>query len=182
MAKLRNTKERWPVPPITSRDTIVHEIKKVIATKPLKHWIDACVELNVPCAPISTYADIGDARTSVGRHMRENAYIIDVDHRDYGSLRWVGMPTTFTGTPVRRPPAAGESWHGPYIGEHNRSVLVESLGYTEAEADELIRKNIVPRPAGPRAIESSLDARRAYGEKMKARRAKFEAAQGRCKL
>ena len=181
LATLRNAKERWPVPPIASRDTIISEIKKVIATQPLQHWIDACVERNVPCAPISTYADIGDASTSVGRHMRENEYIVDVQHRDYGALRWVGLPTTFSETPLRKP-YIGESWHGPYIGEHNRSVLVDTLGYTKAEADELIRKNIVPQPAGRRAIEHSLDARLAYGEKMRARRAKFEATRGRSRL
>ena len=42
LATLRNAKERWPVPPISSRDTIIREIKKVIATKPRQHWIDAC--------------------------------------------------------------------------------------------------------------------------------------------
>ena len=42
------------------------------------------VKLGVPCAPVASYADIGDKDCSIGAHMYENGYICDVDHRDYG--------------------------------------------------------------------------------------------------
>ena len=81
----------------------------------------------------------------------------------------MGSPTaTFTDTPLHQPPANGESWHS-FIGEHSKAILANTLGYSSAEIDELVRKGIVPRPAGPRAIETSLQARLAYGEKMKKR-------------
>merc|ERR1711968_333168 len=102
--------------------------------------------------------------------MYANDYIIDVDHRDYGPVRWVGVPTTFSETPNRSPPAKGESWHAPYIGEHSRSVLIETLGYSPAEADALMQENVVPAPGGMRAIETSRAAREKYAAKMRRRR------------
>ena len=182
LATLRNVKKRWPVPPVKSRDTIISEIKSVIAKRPLKYWLDACVQRNVPCSPIASYADIGDPNSSVGKHMRDNNYIIDVDHRDYGALRWVGRPTTYTGTPTKKPPPRGESWHGPYIGEHSRYILMDALGYTESETNELICSGIVPEPTGTRAIHLSRNARKDYGEKMQARRAKVESLRKEAQL
>ena len=165
--------KRWPVPPPTQRDWILKEVGAVIATQPLQHWIDLCVKNNVPVAPISGYADLADKSSSVGRHMYENEYIVDVNHRDYGDMRMVGIPTRFSGTPNSRI-STGESWHAPYIGEHSEQTLVDVLGFTKQEAQQLMHDQVVPTPSGPRAIQTSRDARNQYAAKMKSRREKYK--------
>jgi crotonobetainyl-CoA:carnitine CoA-transferase CaiB-like acyl-CoA transferase len=167
--------KRWPVPPAEQRDWMLKEVGDVIAKKPLQYWIDICVHNNVPCAPISGYADLADKSNSVGRHMYDNEYIIDVNHRDYGKLNWVGVPTRFSGTPNKHKPSnEHESWHAPWIGEHSLTALVNILGYTKEEANTLMKSQVVPDPTGPRAIQTSRNARDKYAAKMKKRKEKFE--------
>ena len=104
---------------------------------------------------------LGDNRTSVG--IWENKYIIDVDHRIM-SLRWVARQqhslTLHCINPLQMGSVARplHRWH--------RAILANTLGYSSAEIDELVRKGIVPRPAGPVLLRLH-QARLAYGEKMK---------------
>lgn len=107
--------------------------------------------------------------------MYDNEYIIDVNHRDYGKLNWVGVPTRFSGTPNKHKPSnEHESWHAPWIGEHSLTALVNILGYTKEEANTLMKSQVVPDPTGPRAIQTSRNARDKYAAKMKKRKEKFE--------
>ena len=54
----------------------------------------------VPTAPLNNYADLADKDTSVSQHLYANDYMVDVNHRDYGNLQWVGNPVTFSATPT----------------------------------------------------------------------------------
>ena len=169
-----SVQRRWPVPGEKDKDWILQEVGNIVATKTLEVWIEACVQHDIPCAPISGYKDLVDKSSSVGRHMYENEYIVDVQHRDYGDLRWVGLPTRFSDTPNQHQPKDGESWHAPYIGEHSLSTLVDVCNFTLDEAKVLMHDQVVPTPSGPRAIETSKKARTKYAEKMQSRRQKFD--------
>ena len=160
LSNKEEVRNRWPVPATSDRDWILREVANAIATRPLQHWIDLCVENDIPCAPISGYSDLVNKDDSVGRHMYDNDYIVDVKHRDYGDLRWVGVPTRFSDTPNKHRPNEGESWHAPYIGEHNVETLVNICGFTEDEANELLEEEVIPEATGPRAIKNSLAARK----------------------
>ena len=175
-------KKRWPVPANKDKDYLLIEIGNIIKTKPLEYWIEKCVEHNVPCAPISGYIDLVDKQSSVGRHMYENEYIVDVKHRDYGDLRWVGLPTRYSETPNKHRPETGESWHAPYIGEDSLSTLIDICKFTAKEAETLMQEQVVPDPTGMRAIQTSKEARYRYAQKMKERRQKMDAAIGKSKL
>ena len=70
--------------------------------------------------------------------------------------------------------STGESWHAPYIGEHSEQTLVDVLGFTKQEAQQLMHDQVVPTPSGPRAIQTSRDARNQYAAKMKSRREKYK--------
>ena len=174
LSNKEEVRNRWPVPATSDRDWILREVANVIATRPLQHWIDLCVENDIPCAPISGYSDLVNKDDSVGRHMYDNDYIVDVKHRDYGDLRWVGVPTRFSDTPNKHRPNEGESWHAPYIGEHNVETLVNICGFTEDEANELLEEQVIPEPTGPRAILSSIVARKKYALKMARRRKEYD--------
>lgn len=123
------------------------EIAAEVAKHSLDHWLRVLVAADVPCSPVSTYAELADEQHTVGRHLHENGFMMKVPHRDFGSLHLVCPPTAFCGTPIQ-PPSGRESWHAPHIGEHNSQILRE-LGYSDAEATEFVRSGAVPAPSGP---------------------------------
>lgn len=133
------------------REWLRKEIGKVIAMQPRQHWLDACDAAGrLPCAPCSTFAEVGDPDTSVGKHIRANGYVIEADHRDNGPTIVVAQPVRFEGTPNM--PMEG-SWHMPHLGEHTLEVLTE-IGYSDREVAELTRPDGAVRPAeGPQARE-----------------------------
>ncbi|MEE9913416.1 MAG: hypothetical protein K4571_17025 [Deltaproteobacteria bacterium] len=47
----------------------------------------------------------------------------------WGSVRMYGSPLKFSETP------AGIRGYAPFLGEHNREVLMTELGYTEEEIE-----------------------------------------------
>eukprot|EP00943_MAST-04B_sp_MAST-4B-sp1_P001918 g1918.t1 len=163
-----SVKKRWPVPHVKDRDHIIFEVGKTIAQETSDHWIDIMVANNVPCSPVSTYNDLVDMNSSVGRHMRDNNYLQKVNHRDYGELNWVGVPATFSATPNED---AQNITHAPYIGEHNDEIL-KILGYTNYEITQLKSNNVVPTPGGMRAMPGAKEARAKYAEKMRNRKIK----------
>ena len=63
-------------------------------------------------------------------HLRERGMFQTVDHAQFGSIDVPGIPYHFSSTPgkIRRP--------APGLGEHNRVLLTDWLGYT---ADEITR-------------------------------------------
>lgn len=123
------------------------EVAKVIATMPRKHWIDLCIQHEVPVAPCSSYGDIADPKSSAGAHLRANGYIRENDHRDFGKLTTVAPTARYSATPNQD---VDGSWHAPDLGEHTGSVLTDVLGYSAAEAQALMAKGgPTPPPVGP---------------------------------
>ena len=167
--------KRWPVAPLADRENLASELARVAATKPAQHWIDRMVANKVPCAPVSAYADLADKESSVGKHMYANKYMVDINHRDYGNLQWVGNPVTFSATPTD-PINSNESWHSPHLGEHT-SEMLKTLGFSESEADQLVADGVVPKPKGGFTFENTRKGAAGYAKKMQANRAKFLAAQ-----
>lgn len=145
-------------PLLGEQEALSRELAKVFATRPQEEWLDRLLAADVPCAPVATYADVGDPTHTVGRHLRANGYLVEAEHRDFGLLRLPGPPTVFTGTPAG--PLAG---HKPHIGEHTAEVLRTDLGYSDQEAQELVSSGVVPKPDGPYAEENTRAKRREVG-------------------
>ena len=174
--------KRWPVCPPVDGKRLLAEVSSVVVTKPMQHWIDAMVGAKVPCSPISSYADLADKSTSVGQHMYDNGYMVDINHRDFGKLNLVGYPVEFTGTPNENI-VENQSWHAPYIGEHT-DLMLAKLGYSPGELDQLKNSGAVPSPSGPFAAENAKQMTVKYAAKMANKRADFiqKRKQGRSKL
>ena len=161
-------KKRWPIPSVEDRDHILLEVGKTIAQETSDHWIDKMVANNVPCAPVTTYNDLIDMDSSVGRHMSDNKYMEKIQHRDYGEVNWVGIPATFSSTPNEE---VQNLVNAPYIGEHNDETL-KALGFSDSEIKQFKADGVVPTPSGLRAMPGAKDARAAYAEKMRNRKQK----------
>ncbi len=87
----------------------------------------------IPCCPIYSIADIFQ-----DPHYRAREDLIEVDHPVLGKVTMPGLVPKFSATPgaVRFP--------GPStIGEHNREILVEELGFTQEEMEALAAEGVI---------------------------------------
>lgn len=136
----------WPGPPEDLCKWIAAESATEIAKQPQQYWLDACLNADVPCAPVNTYEDIANHTTSVGKHFLDNGYVRHVQHREFGKMIVVGQPTVYHGTP-NKVPGANESWHAPELGEHTAEILQGDLGFSAEETQQM--QQGVARPDGP---------------------------------
>jgi len=166
---------RWPGAKPEDTEWLKAEVAAEVKKQPVDYWLRALVEANVPCAPVATYADIGDETTAVGRHFRANGLIAEINHRDYGKQKIIAPPVSFSGTP-NRSLSAEDSVHAPDIGEHNAEMLRE-VGFSDTEASDISRDGVMPPPKGPferqaseasrqKFLKAHADARAADAEQM----------------
>ena len=77
----------------------------------------------------------------------------EVDHPEVGRRRYPGLPIRLSATPPTYRRGA------PCLGEHNREVLVEVLGFPPSRVDELERAGMLrdtpPEGATGRGIKKS---------------------------
>lgn len=67
---------------------------------------------------------------------RTNAMVVEMEHPDVGAMRTLGIPVKLSRTPggIRRAP--------PVLGEHNREILAELLGYTPDQIDAFEKEGL----------------------------------------
>lgn len=104
------------------REEIFARFREIFRSKPLEEWLEALDPREIPVAPV---LDLGEVARS--EHVRAREL-----------LRPPGVAF-----PVRLPPLKrGEARPAPKLGEHTRSVL-EELGYSRHEIDELAAKGVI---------------------------------------
>ena len=85
-----------------------------------------------------TAAPVADARDMAEDPFLEaRGFWAEVDHREVGRRRYPGLPIHLSATPATYRRGA------PCLGEHNREVLIEVLGFPAARVDELERADIL---------------------------------------
>jgi crotonobetainyl-CoA:carnitine CoA-transferase CaiB-like acyl-CoA transferase len=94
-------------------------------------WLETLEAVDTVCAPVATYADV-----AVDPQVRENEYIVEVDHHLLGRIPMVAHAFSFSETPAQ--PAAS----APELGQHTEEVLSE-LGYTWEEIGALREKQVI---------------------------------------
>lgn len=98
----------------------------VFPTRSTQEWLDAMIEADIPAATMNTPQTLLD-----DPHMQSVGFFQTVDHPSEGRLRTIGLPQSWSATPLtQRHPA-------PRLGEHTRELLGE-YGFTEAEVAALL--------------------------------------------
>jgi crotonobetainyl-CoA:carnitine CoA-transferase CaiB-like acyl-CoA transferase len=87
---------------------------------------------HVPAAPVLSLIDAID-----NPHLRERGTVRVATDRVLGEVKLPGLPLRFSEFPGELPVDA------PFLGEHNREVLKESLDLTDAEINELQRSGVL---------------------------------------
>ncbi|MEM9471175.1 MAG: CoA transferase [Pseudomonadota bacterium] len=91
-----------------------------------QHWLEALEAAGVPAGPVLAIDDMHADPQTIARDM-----VPEVDHPVAGTVKTIGAPVKFHGTPagVKRP--------APLLGEHTEEVLAEA-GFTADEIKAVI--------------------------------------------
>jgi succinate--hydroxymethylglutarate CoA-transferase len=107
-------------------------IAEALAGDTVDNWLAKLKAVGVPCGRINSVAEaLADPQTQA-RQMIET-----LQHPTIGTLKLVGIPYKFSGTPasVRRPP--------PTLGEHTEEILRDELGLDAAAIAALREDRVI---------------------------------------
>jgi len=88
--------------------------------------------IGLPCAPVYHVDE-----TIEDPHVLARDMFVELEHPLAGKIKLINFPLKFSETqPVRRTPA-------PVLGEHNKELLKELMGFDDDKIDELMKKGII---------------------------------------
>lgn len=111
---------------------LISILDQTFATKTRDEWLkifrDKCP---FACAPVNTISEVAESD-----QVKENDYVIEVDHPVLGRIRQTGMPVRLSKTPGK--PQSG----APELGQHTEEVLLE-FGYSWEEISNFREEEVI---------------------------------------
>ncbi len=92
----------------------------------------AAIEFGVPCSPVRTPRDVVN-----DEQLEFRQFFVELDHPEAGRLKYPGAPYKLSGTPWSARTAA------PLLGQHNREVYGDRLGYSVADLLKLEQAGVI---------------------------------------
>jgi crotonobetainyl-CoA:carnitine CoA-transferase CaiB-like acyl-CoA transferase len=105
-------------------------IAEIMPTRTTAEWQALLDEANIPHQTVRSIDELLD-----DPHLRATGFICEEVHPSEGKLLTLGMPTTWSATPPRKPDPA------PRLGEHSAAVLRQA-GYSDAEIRDMAELGI----------------------------------------
>jgi crotonobetainyl-CoA:carnitine CoA-transferase CaiB-like acyl-CoA transferase len=120
---------------VLHRDQLVPLCACWLAQFSTHSWLEKLSAAQVPCGPINDLAGVFAHPQVQARALRFN-----LPHANGLDVPQVANPVRFSATPIdyRQAP--------PTLGQHSREVLVENLGLSAAEIEELERSGVIAYP------------------------------------
>ena len=116
---------------VQNRDEVVKAVGDLIATKNGEEWLKILTDAGIPCGPIYTMDKIFSDPQVIHRQM-----VMELHHPKAGTVKVTGNPVKLSDTP-------GEpSVAPPLLGQHTQEVL-EGLGYSAKEIEELKQAKLI---------------------------------------
>jgi crotonobetainyl-CoA:carnitine CoA-transferase CaiB-like acyl-CoA transferase len=117
---------------VENREALAEVLNEAFSSREAKYWIGELHKVGIPSGVINTIEDVFNHPQAQDRDLK-----IEIDHPTAGTLSFPGYPYKFSETPAKahRPP--------PLLGEHTDEVLVEDLGYSPQEVQEMHSKGVV---------------------------------------
>ena len=117
---------------VENRETLIATIRDFTVTKTTHEWVEALEAVGVPCGPINNLEQV-----FADPHVQARGLKQSLAHPLADAAPFVANPIRLSETPVqyRSPP--------PLLGQHNREVLSNFLGMSDAEIDGLIARGVV---------------------------------------
>ncbi len=117
---------------VKNRADLIEVLNDTFKEKNAAEWLDQIQNAGLPCGPINSVPD-------VFQHPQRDArgLVQEVEHSSAGKVSLTGFPYKLSRTPAEthQPP--------PLLGEHNREILVDLLGYSQDEMDQMLEKGII---------------------------------------
>lgn len=113
------------------RDTVKRLVQEKIKHNTTEHWLDLFATRDLWCAKVQDFEDvINDPQVA------HNELIQTIDHPRAGTIKVIGVPIKFSGTPgsIRLAP--------PLVGEHTDEVLAE-VGFSPEQIDTFHAEGVV---------------------------------------
>ncbi len=118
------------------RDDIRRDFARAFKTRTTDEWLELLLAEDIWVAPLYTFADVEN-----DPQVAENEMIVSYEHSTAGTIRTLGIPVKFSGTPgeILRP--------APLLGEHGQEILKEFGGYSEEDIRDLMARQVIGTPA-----------------------------------
>ena len=117
---------------VRNRADLIEVLNGVFKEKNADDWLDQIQAAGLPCGPINTVPEVFQHP-----QREERGLVQEVQHSSAGKVSLTGFPYKLSRTPAEthQPP--------PLLGEHNRDILVDLLGYSQKEMDQMSDKGII---------------------------------------
>ncbi len=122
---------------MANRAELISELEAVFVTRSTDEWVELLNDAGVPAGPLLDVLGMHQDPQAVSRHM-----IVDVEHPVAGTVKTLGTPVKFHGTP------GGVRHAAPVMGQHSREVLQEQ-GYAEDAIQSLIDAGVLGESEQP---------------------------------
>jgi len=121
-------------------DISKENIEEMVADLTRDEAVKLFTDIGLPCAPVLHVNE-----TVEDPHVNARDMFVELDHPEAGKIKLINFPVKFSETqPVLKTPA-------PLLGQHNKEILSELLGYNDETIRELMKKGVISYQAGGRA-------------------------------
>ena len=119
------------------RAELIAALESVFISRTTDDWATRLNDAGIPAGPLLDINAMHEDPQALAREM-----IVDVKHPVAGSVKTLGSPVKFHGTP------GGVRHAAPVMGQHSREVLLEA-GYSQGSIEHLVDTGVlgVPSPA-----------------------------------
>lgn len=121
-------------------DEITQDFANTLVTRTTQEWLDRLLAADVWCAPVYDFSDV-----ERDPQVAENEMVISYQHPRVGTVRALGIPVKFQGTPGAIQRSA------PLLGQHTVEILREFIGCDESEVNRLVEQQVVVAAHGKKA-------------------------------
>jgi crotonobetainyl-CoA:carnitine CoA-transferase CaiB-like acyl-CoA transferase len=117
---------------VENRDALIAALNEIFQEKDATEWLEIIQRGGLPCGPINTVPEVFQHPQS-----QERGFVQQVEHTTAGQIPLTGFPYKLSRTPaeVHHPP--------PTLGEHNREILMDLLGYTADQVDKFENQGVI---------------------------------------
>jgi crotonobetainyl-CoA:carnitine CoA-transferase CaiB-like acyl-CoA transferase len=105
-------------------DWMIDHTKKEIA--------EICFENELPFQPVNNMKDLSESEQLKARN-----FFVEIDHPEVGTYPYPGAPAKLSKTPWRI------DRHAPLLGEHNKTIYCNRLGYSREELVEMKKAGVI---------------------------------------
>jgi formyl-CoA transferase len=117
---------------VENRESLVPELQALLMQRTASEWIELLLEHRVPVGPVNDIPTILSDPQVAARQM-----VQEIEHTALGSIKQLGPVAKLSRTPARLRKAP------PALGEHTEELLMNELGRSPAEIEELRAEAVI---------------------------------------